>query len=185
MIPFFSPFPTAHPRAGPINVTFRTQPESEPVFCPNCCHPGPGCSPLEACSALLPGGHRPPSFHSVHSCAHPHLSTTTRRIALKSMLDHLLALKSFRAPCLTQRIARPLTVISDAAGNGPLLPFTLSPPSRPVSLATPAIVRSTCEEHSASRHLTVAVSSVWKSFPSEIFMTYPSFLHEGSPGHPT
>lgn len=67
----------------------------------------------------------------------------------------------------------------------PLLPFTLSPPSRPVSLATPAIVRSTCEEHSASRHLTVAVSSVWKSFPSEIFMACPSFLHEGSPGHPT
>lgn len=131
MTPFSSPFPTAHPRAGPINVTFRTQPESEPVFCPNCCHPGPGCSPLEAYSALLPGGHRPPSFHSVHSCAYPRLSTTSRRIALKNMLDHLLALKSFRAPHLTQRIARPLTVISDAAGNGP---FSLSPYLLPLVL---------------------------------------------------
>ena len=50
---FFPPFPTAHPRASPINVTFRTRPESGPVFCPHYCRPGPGCSPLDACSALL------------------------------------------------------------------------------------------------------------------------------------
>lgn len=71
--------------------------------------------------------HGPPAFHSVLCGPHPRLSTATRRTALKNMLDHLLALKSFRAPRLTQRLARPLTVISDAAGNGPLLPFTLSP----------------------------------------------------------
>ena len=133
MIPFFSPFPTAHPRAGPINVTFRTQPESEPVFCPNCCHPGPGCSPLEACSALLPGGHRPPSFHSVHSCAHPRLSTTTRRIALKNMLDHLSPPLTHLAAAFDMYVHSFLFKTSSSLGfpEAPLSVFLL-PPQCPV-----------------------------------------------------
>lgn len=174
---FLSPFPTAHPRASPINVTFRTQPESETLLLPLL----PPWARLLSFRRLQCSPHGPPSFHPVHSCPHPRLSTATRRTALKKHVRSPPCSKDLQGSpshsetcqtpycdlrCCWKRPASPFHLISSL-----LSCFSLR--SSHCSINMP---RTLC-----LKHLTVAVPSVWNAFPSEVCMACPSFLCEGSP----
>lgn len=141
----FSPAP--HPRANPISMTLRIQPESDPVLTPP---PLPSSCPLQVIVVVSSLA----SFPSLLSppCPHPSLSTASRRIFFFKKIRSPYCFKILQWLPTSEKSQNPYHGLK-CYWEWPISPSGLISYSCSISFSVSVSVLWTRQEYSASWHL--------------------------------